>query len=312
MALTDFTSQHTTSFPPLLRQLGVSLAASTYQAGQLIMLRDQGQSLNTHFVAFDRPMGMAADASQLALGTGYQVWYLRNMPAVGPKVEPVNTHDACYLPRQIHVSGDIDIHELAFADDGELWLVNTRLSCLCTLDSAYSVVPRWRPYFITGYDLTDRCHLNGLALRDGQPAYVTALGQSDTAAGWRERKADGGILINVAEQRIIAEGLSMPHSPRWYRGQLWLLESGAGTLVRIDPVSGAKTVVCELPGFTRGIDFVGPYAFIGLSQVRETAVFAGLPLTARTQERHCGVWVVHLDSGQIVAPTPLRTAAMAR
>jgi len=207
-------NQHTASFPPLLRQLGGAVLVSTYQAGQLIILRDQGsESLNTHFCAFDKPMGLAADNEKLVVGTGFQVWELRNLPAVAPKVEPLNRHDACYLPRQVHVTGDIDIHEMAFGEGGTLWLVNTRLSCLCTLDKAYSVVPRWRPPFVSAYDLTDRCHLNGLALKNGQPAFVTALGATDASEGWRANKAKGGVLLEVPSGRVIADALSMPHHP---------------------------------------------------------------------------------------------------
>ncbi|WP_200376765.1 TIGR03032 family protein [Thiocystis violacea] len=294
-----FTSQHTPSFPALLQQLGATLLVSTYQSGRIILLRARDGVLNTHFCALDRPMGLAARGGRLAVATGFQVWEYRDLPAVGAKLpEPC---DACYLPRRMHVTGDIDSHELVYADDDELWLVNTRMSCLCTLDPAYSVVPRWRPPFVSGYDLTDRCHLNGLALRNGRPAYVTALGETDSPAGWRTNKARGGVLLEVPGGRVIARGLSMPHSPRWQADRLWLLESGAGTLTTIDPAGGRPRVIAELPGFTRGLDFAGRYAFVGLSQVRETAIFAGLPLTERVAERHCGVWVVDLTDGAIVA-----------
>ena len=296
-----FASQHTPSFPDALQQLQASVVVSTYQAGRLILLRAQGDLLNTHFCALDKPMGIAARDGRLAIGTACQLLEYRNMPAVAGKIDGNTPHDACFLPRSIHVTGDIDIHELAYADDGVLWGVNTRMSCLCTFDPAYSVVPRWRPPFVTGYDLTDRCHLNGLALRDGRPAYATALGASDHAEGWRAEKACGGVLISVPEGQTLASGLSMPHSPRWHQGQLWVLESGAGTLVRIDPSTGRKTVVAELPGFTRGLDFAGRYAFIGLSQIRETAVFAGLPLTTRVAERHCGVWLVDTQTAETLA-----------
>lgn len=294
-------SQHTNTFPPLLRELGASVLVSTYQAGQLILLRDQGASLNTHFQPMAKPMGMAAERGRLAIGSDHQVWTFYNLSSVAPKVNPAGHHDAAYLPRQIHVTGDIDIHEMAYAGDGELWLINTRMSCLCTLASEHSVVPRWRPPFVSAYDLTDRCHLNGLAVRDGRPAYVTALGETDTPAGWRDNKAAGGVLMRLSDERILARELSMPHSPRWYDNRLWYLESGAGQLCTLDPETGAKSVIAELPGFTRGLSFVGRYAFIGLSQVRETAVFAGLPLTVRVAERHCGVWVVDTVTRQVVA-----------
>lgn len=300
MAL-PFASQHTESFPDALRQLGVSVLVSTYQAGRLIILRAGEDALNTHFCSLERPMGLAAAGGRVAVGTGFQLIEYYDVPAVGRKLPDGEAHDACYLPRQIQITGDIDIHEMAYASDGELWLVNTRMSCLCTRDPAYSIRPRWRPPFVSGYDLGDRCHLNGLALKNGQPAFVTALGRSDRPAGWRANKARGGLLMTVPEGRSIAEDLSMPHSPRWHRDRLWVLESGAGTLATVDPADGRRLVVAELPGFTRGLDFVGRYAFVGLSQVRETAVFAGLPLTERVSERHCGVWIVDTETGATVA-----------
>lgn len=162
-------------------------------------------------------------------------------------------------------------------------------------------MPQWQPPFISGYDLTDRCHLNGLSLRNGKPRYVTALGETDEAAGWRGNKASGGILMDVGDNRIITRGLSMPHSPRWYQDQLLVLESGDGSLCGINEQSGEKTIIAHMPGFTRGMDFAAQVAFIGLSEVRETAVFAGLPLTRRVDDRKCGVWAVDINTGQTLA-----------
>jgi uncharacterized protein (TIGR03032 family) len=290
---------HTQSFTALLRQLGMSLAVTTYQAGKLILMRADGAATNTHFRIFDKPMGLAVAPGRLALGSTAQVWDFRNIPAAAARLPPAGKHDACYLPRALRITGDIDIHELAWVDN-DIWFVNTRFSCLCTLDPGYSFVPRWRPPFIKGYDMRDLCHLNGLAVRDGRPRYVTALGESDQPGGWRARKADGGILIDIDDDRFVARNLSMPHSPRWYRDRLWVLESGKGSLAYLD-AKGVPVTVAELPGFTRGLDFHGDLAFIGLSQVRETAVFAGLPLTRSQPVRHCGVWVVDIRNGQVVA-----------
>src|SRR5262249_18548762 len=146
----------------------------------------------------------------------------------------------------------------------------------------------------------DRCHLNGLGLVDGRPAFVTALGLTDVARGWRENKRTGGVLLTVPDGEVVSRGLSMPHSPRWYGGHLWLFESGTGTLGTVDRNTGRYQPIVELPGFTRGLDFCGRFAFVGLSQVRETAVFSGLPITERP-ERNCGVWLVDLTTGKIVA-----------
>ncbi|NEP79565.1 MAG: TIGR03032 family protein [Okeania sp. SIO3B3] len=292
-------SVHTNNFPQILDQLGISLVVSTYQAGKLIVLRADNGVINTHFRTFNKPMGLAATHEKIALGTAYQIWDFRNVPAVAEKLEPAGKHDACYLPRNIHITGDIDIHEMAWAKD-ELWFINTRFSCLCTLGHPNSFVPRWRPPFISGYDLTDRCHLNGLCLKNDLPKYATALGETDTAAGWRKNKANGGILMDIETNEILMRGLSMPHSPRWYQEQLWLLESGNGSLAKVDLNERKLETVAQLPGFTRGIDFWGNLAFIGLSQVRETAVFTGMPIT-QLQERICGVWVVNILTGETIA-----------
>lgn len=294
-------SIHTNNFPALLHELGISLIVSTYQAGKVVLIRADGELLNTHFRVFQKPMGLATDrAGRIAVGTSYHIWEFRDFPAVAPKVDPVGKHDACFLLRNIHITGDIDIHEMAWGNEG-LWFVNTRFSCLCTQDLDHSFVPRWRPPFVSAYAPEDRCHLNGLELIEGVPKYVTALGTANTAGGWREHKVRGGILMDVTTNDSLVQGLSMPHSPRWYRDRLWLLESGEGSLATVDLAAGKVESVAQLPGFTRGIDFYGPLAFVGLSQVRESAVFSDIPLTERLTERICGVYVVNIETGQIVA-----------
>jgi uncharacterized protein (TIGR03032 family) len=293
-------SVHTASFPQILEQLGISLLVTTYQAGRLVVLRADNGVLNTHFRNFSKPMGLAVRKNRFAIGLEMEICEYHNLPAVAAKVEPAGRHDVCYLPRVAHATGDIQIHEMAWVDD-ELWFINTSFSCLCTRSDVYSFRPRWRPPFISHLAPEDRCHLNGLALIDGRIRYVTALGETDTAGGWRANKRDGGILIDVDANRIVARGLSMPHSPRWYDGRLWVLESGAGSIGNLDPSTGQYRSIAELPGYTRGMSFYGPLAFIGLSQVRESAVFSGIPLVERLQERTCGVWVVNIHTGQTVA-----------
>jgi uncharacterized protein (TIGR03032 family) len=296
---------HTPNFPALLRQLGASLLVTTYQAGKLVMVRDQRDHLNTHYRTFQAPMGLALaqGGARLALGTTLQVWQFRDVPDVARRLEPAGRHDACYLPRSSHVTGNVLIHEMAYGSGGQLWFVNTRFSCLATLDAESSFVPRWRPPFVTELEPSDRCHLNGLGMVGGRPKYVTALGETNEMAGWRPNKARGGVLLDVDAGAVLCRGLSMPHSPRWHGGRLWVCESGSGTLGYVDANAGRYEAVAAVPGFTRGLDFAGELAFVGLSQVRESAVFSGIPITERLapEERTCGVCVVDLRRGETVA-----------
>jgi uncharacterized protein (TIGR03032 family) len=250
---------------------------------------------------------MAVQGPRLAIGTGHTIEGFWNQANLVDRVDPERRHDAVYVPRSTIQTGDVAIHEMEYDADGALWFVNTRFSCLATQDIAHSFEPAWRPEWITGLAGEDRCHLNGLAMVDGRPAYVTALARTDTPGGWREHKGTSGVIVEIATDRVVAEGLSMPHSPRWHDGKLWVLQSGLGTLSTVDPATGSITQVAELPGFTRGLAFIGRYALVGLSQVRES-VFAGLPITSRADERNCGVWVVDTQTGAIVGLLRFRGA----
>jgi uncharacterized protein (TIGR03032 family) len=163
------------------------------------------------------------------------------------------------------------------------------------------VLVRQHTLFISALSPEDRCHLNGLAMMDGQPKWLTALGETDDVGGWRKNTKDGGVVIDYATREVIVRGLSMPHSPRWYRNQFWILESGRGSLATIDLATGKVTTVARLPGFTRGLDFAGPLAFIGLSQLRETNPLTDIPITDENIDRMSGVWVVNVETAETIA-----------
>jgi len=291
---------------PLLAQLRTSLVVSTYEAGAVVVVRAVGATLHIHMVRVDRAMGIAAQGNRLALGTRHRIVEMSNMPVLAPHLAQAAAGepgpDACFVPLNTHVTGEIDLHEIAWGGD-ELWFVNTRFSCLCTRDVLTSFNPRWRPPFVTRLAAEDRCHLNGLAMDGSRPAYVTAFAATDDAEGWRAQRTTGGLVLDVASGETVAGGLSMPHSPRLHGGQLWVAESGRGTLARVDRASGTVDTVCRFEGFTRGVDFVGNFAFVGLSKVRESRSFGGVPVTEQidVDRRFCGVQVVDLTTGRSVA-----------
>lgn len=296
---TPFSSGHTASIPQLLEQSGCSIVVSTYKSGHVILARADGERLNTEFTSLERPMGIAAAGSRLAIGGADAILAFSVQPGIANRVPAARPVDAPYAPRSIVITGDIQIHDMAYGHDGHLYFINTRFSCLCRQDIDHSFEPVWRPAWLPGLADGDLCHLNGMAMVDGAPRFVTALAQSSTPHGWRELKGTSGVIVDITDDRIVAQGLAMPHSPRWHDGSLWVLESGKGTLARVDTSNGAVTTVAELPGFTRGLSFIGHYALVGLSQVRES-VFSSLPITARTEERNCGVWVVDTLNGEVV------------
>jgi protein O-GlcNAc transferase len=299
-AMREVRFQYSREFPRILQHLNAALLFSTYQTGKLGVIGMHNGELKLAFYNFEQAMGVATGSNRLAVGTHRQIYFLHPAHKLAPNIEPKGAYDACWLTLNSMVTGFVHGHELAWGAEG-LWMVNTLFSCLCTLDNSYSFVPRWQPPFISELVNQDRCHLNGLAMRDGRPQFVTAHSESNEPAGWRPTKATSGCVIEVPSGRTIVGGLSMPHSPRWHNNRLWVLDSGTGRLVVIDPGSGRVDGIETFPGYTRGLVFHGQFAFVGLSKIRETAIFGGVPIAERRDELFCGVAVVDLVSGRTVA-----------
>lgn len=300
------------AFAHWLREHDVSLAFSTYRANRLIFVgRDESDQLKLHERLFDRPMGLFvqdhgpahAGLNSLWMAGRSQVWRLDNLLSPGQRHEGA---DRLYVPAACFTTGEVNAHEIVLAPDvhgtGQPVFVNTAFSCLAGLQPGCSFAPLWQPSFISQLTPGDRCHLNGLALVDGVPTWATACGHSDTPAGWRDQRAGGGVVLHIPSNTIAATGLSMPHSPRCHLGKLWLLNSGTGQLGWID--NERFVPLCFVPGFARGLAFVGGFAVVGLSKLRSPQ-FTGLPLEQQLSTLGlpggcCGLRVIDLQSGAVV------------
>ncbi|PXW89662.1 uncharacterized protein (TIGR03032 family) [Nitrosomonas sp. Nm84] len=277
----------------------ISFAFTTYQANRLFLV---GRKENGHLAVnerlFDKPMGLYASDENLYMATRYQIWQLENRLA---QSEQQHGCDRLYVPSQSHTTGDLNVHDVVVTEEQKLLFINTDFSCVATLQPGFSFAPVWKPPFITRFAAEDRCHLNGLAMQDGKPTYVTACSVTDEAAGWRNHRLDGGVVMHIPSNEIIATGLSMPHSPRWYQGKLWLLNSGTGEFGYLDGDTFVPVLFC--PGFVRGLAFWKNYALVGLSKLR-SKVFSGLSLEQRlaadNMTSQCGLMIIDLKSGNII------------
>ena len=280
----------------------VSLVLTTYQAGKLFLLglKPDGR-LEIFNRTFNRCMGLYSTPDTLWMSSLYQLWRFENSLAPGERYQG---YDRLYVPQVAYTTGDLDIHDIAVDTQGQPVFVNTLFSCLATVSERYSFKPLWQPPFISKLAAEDRCHLNGLAVEAGEPRYVTAVSQSDVADGWRDRRRDSGVVIDVRANEVVLEGLSMPHSPRWYQDKLWLLDSGNGYFGYADLERGRFEPVTFCPGYGRGLSFVGNFAVVGLSRPRQNRTFSGLGLDANLQakqaEARCGLTIIDLSSGDAV------------
>jgi uncharacterized protein (TIGR03032 family) len=279
-----------------------SLAFTSYQTGQLFLVgRLPNGQVSFHQQNYVRAMGVHATPARLYVGSLFQIWRLENVLA--PHERANESFDRLYVPRNAQTTGDIDVHELNIDRAGRVIFVNTKFSCLATTSITHGFKPLWKPPFISRLAAEDRCHLNGLAMADGGPAFVTAVSRSDMINGWRDRRHEGGVLIDVRDDRIVTDQLSMPHSPRVGPDGVYLLDSGRGMLARVDPKSGARTDIAFCPGFLRGLALHNGYAIATVSLPRDGA-FSGLALQDELKKRDgepwCGVCIVDLRSGDLV------------
>jgi uncharacterized protein (TIGR03032 family) len=289
-------------FVEWLHSENLAIAITTYQIGKLFMVGAASAThLNVTERTFQRCLGIAPFANGFFLAGRNNILRFEN---VVPRGQALERHDAVFVPQVSWYTGDVFAHDVGVTAAGRPVFVNTMFSCLATIDETASFRPLWRPPFISALTPGDRCHLNGLAMEDGRPRFVTAAAQTDVAGGWREQRSGGGCVIDVASGEIVATGLSMPHSPRLQDGRLYLCNAGTGELGEIELRSGRFQPIAFCPGFARGLAIHGHHALVGLSLPRQSDVFSGLPLDERLKAAQrapeCVIQVIDLHTGTMV------------
>jgi len=294
--------QTSRNFGSWLKQHGQSLAFTTYQVGKIFML---GSNLDgtVHITerTFPRCMGIAMKDNSIWMSSIFQVWRFENSLLPGQLYQG---YDKIYIPQMAYTTGDLDIHDIIIGQNDKPIFVNTLFNCIATISEKHSFKPLWKPSFISKLVAEDRCHLNGMAAENGVPKYVTLVGESDVVGGWRDLRDTGGKVIDIQTNEVVCEGLSMPHSPRLHKGELWLLEAGTGYFGYVDFETKKFVPMTFCPGFLRGMSFVGDYAVVGMSKNRENKTFEGLQLDRNLDEKggspKCGLQVIELATGNVV------------
>ncbi len=286
------------SLPKLLHEHQCTLALSTYDAGKLFLISSLDGKHLRHFVKIvKRPMGIAVKDHKLAVASLSQVMVFGTSPRLARQFpDKRDYYDAFYLPRAVYFTGTTDVHDISWGQDG-LWAVNTIFSCLSLIDENYSFTPRWQPPFISELHPEDRCHLNGMTMENGQPAYVTLLATTDEKEGWRKHMLTGGQLIHVPTNEVLLDQLPIPHSPRLVDGRLYFLLSATGQVMEYDRQKREVRELSQANGFLRGMGQIGNYLFVGLSTIRQTSrTFRDLPI--RERAHFAGVEIIDRTSGE--------------
>lgn len=287
-----------------LKDQHISLAFTSYQLGKFFLIGHHPPAgLSIFQRNFTRCMGIATDPVNdiIYLSSLHQIWKFKNCLSPG---DDYSGYDRLYSPQACYFTGETDVHDMALTQQGELFYVNTLFSCLAKLDDQHNFNPIWKPPFVTKLVPEDRCHLNGLALFEGEPRYMSFFSQTNSPNGWRDYKENAGGIIDITTNDIICSGLSMPHSPRMYKNTLWVLNSGTGHIGYIDNNTGHFQEIAFLPGYLRGLQFLGDYAIVGLSHLREKSVITANQLEDNIKKSnetpHCGIYIIDCRTGQII------------
>jgi uncharacterized protein (TIGR03032 family) len=306
--IAPFSCAYSPALPEMLLKLNCTIVLTTYQAGKLVLISPQNENAISLLPrSFNKPMGLSLHENRMAIATKDEIIVLENSPELAINYpNKKNTYDSLFVPRMTFYTGNVDMHDIAFGNEG-IWAINSSFSCLCQVNGNHNFIPKWKPPFITELVSEDRCHLNGLVMVNGKPKYVTALGTTNTVQGWRENIVAGGILMDVDTNEIILDKLAMPHSPHMHKGHLYLLLSASGELIKVNIAEKKYEVVKKLDGFCRGMDVIGDYAFIGMSKLRQnSSTFAKLSFaqTANT----AGVKIIHLPTKSLIGELTFKTS----
>jgi uncharacterized protein (TIGR03032 family) len=295
-----FTCTHSPDIAELLQKLNISIAISTYQTNRVIFLsskdRDTLVQLNK---IFQKPMGIDYQNDKLALALKDELIVFKGSKELA-KIYPDKRvkYDRFFTPTIKYQTGELFLHDIHISKGG-IYAINTLFSTISFIDGEEGFKNIWKPSFIKELAPEDRCHLNGMAIKNGKPKYVTALGDKNSKGSWRESKLNGGVLIDVDTDEIILKNLPMPHSPRIHKGELYMLLSATGELIKVDTKNRTYEVIKKFKGFVRGLDFYEDFAFVGLSKLRKTsATFGDMPIAKDSIE--CGVDICYLPNKQIV------------
>jgi uncharacterized protein (TIGR03032 family) len=296
----DFTT--TPGFSAFLASLRISLVVSTYQTGNVFFFGpDQNDHLAISPITMPRPMGMFTTGQSVYIGGKTHIYRFNNILPAGVMHEGA---DKLFIPQASWLIADMDAHDIVREKSGRIVFVNTLYSCLAALSEDFSFCPLWKPPHITALAPEDRCHLNGVALKDGVVTYASAFSKTDVKQGWRACKDSAGVIWDVQTNQVVLEKLSMPHSPRWHDNQLWCLDSGTGRMGIVDLQKKAFVPLVEIPGYLRGLTFHGDFAFVGSSILRPDSAIKHAKLDAsiaqKGQAQSCGIFVVNLKLGRVI------------
>lgn len=293
----------------------ITIAVSSYQSHQILAIGvndvDTDPDLSIYICPITRCMGMARYKDRVVISNiGSLIVYNHISGTDTPKH---GYFTGSYQPRFQYHSPDVDIHDLKVTNTG-IYYISATYNCIAMPSLEKTFEPYWIPPWITlSTDINDPtkkymrredcCHLNGLCCVDEKPKYVTSASRGNILGHWRTHKSEG-FVYDIQKNEVVCEDIHSPHSPNWYRDQLWVFESGTGYFGYVDFKTKSFVKKIFLPGFLRGLTFHDKYAIACLSKDRHDHAFHDLPLRENLRcngtPGQCGFRVIDMDTFSVI------------
>lgn len=303
------------NFLKFLATNNITIAISSYQSHNILSIGvqniDNEPDLAIYLCPILRCMGMARYKNRLAISNVGNILIYNNIGETNSVRYGKFTDQ--YIPRFRYSASDVDIHDLKITKTG-IYFVSATYNCVAMPSFEKTFEPYWIPPWIT---LTvdqndpskkylrreDCCHINGLCCIDDKPKYITSTSKGNVLGHWRTHKSEG-FVYDIQKNEVVCKDLFSPHSPNWYNGKLWILESGTGYFGYVDFETKSFVKKIFLPGFLRGMTFHDKFAIICLSKDRHDHAFKDIPLCENLRcngtDSMCGIRVIDMDTMSVI------------
>lgn len=273
----------------------LSLVVSCYECDRLVSVSASNSDIVLKSVKVHKPMGIAHKDSKLVLATVRSVQEFAPVHIDYDKF-PDKKESLVFSKKKTYHTGYTDAHECIIRNN-KIVFVNTTNSSICAINEKGNMGRWWTPPFIKEVNYKDQCHLNDAYFGDSGLKYITALGKVDCSKLWRKDRSKG-IIYDVKNNKVLTY-LYMPHSPRVHRNNLYVCESGTGSVYVKKQGQDTFRVINRFQGLTRGLEFYKNYMLVGLSKGR-TQRWETTPLAKKYSNLLCGICVINLESNSLV------------
>lgn len=288
-------------FLSVLEKLNVTLLITREYEHLVMALNVKKNKLRQSFIHLPHPSGLAVDAKTNKV----YVAATRNPNQIielAIASNPINKlQEKILMPSRVkYYGGSYYFHDLAFIN-GSLYANSVGKNSIIMVDFISSKSDRavWSP-LPEKENVRNHIQLNSIAANKSlADSYFSASAEKPGKYKPGDLKFPvdrKGVIFQGKDKKVVARGLTRPHSARLFRNKLWVNNSGYGEFGCIE--NGKFSSFVKLPGWTRGLCFKDNVAFVGVSKViQKFKIYApGI----KEKQQQCAVYAIDMRTKKII------------